>query len=126
MWQYYNPNPMENLRSGDCVIRAITKLTGKNWHTVYTELSVYGYALGDWGNSNAVWDAYLRDHGYKRAIVPNSCPNCFTVMDFCEEFATGEYLLGTGRHAVTVSNGNYYDSWDSGREMPIYYYYKEG
>lgn len=49
------------------MIRGITKLTGKSWEDVYTELSIYGYSFGDWGNSNAVFDAYLRDQGYKRS-----------------------------------------------------------
>lgn len=67
MWKQYNPNPRGNQHAGDCVIRGITKLTGKSWEDVYTELSIYGYSFGDWGNSNAVFDAYLRDQGYKRS-----------------------------------------------------------
>lgn len=124
MFKKYNPNPSGNWRAGDCVIRAITKATGKDWNKVYAELSVYGYQYGDWGNSNGVWDAYLRDQGFSRAVVPNSCPTCFTVADFCEEFPKGNFILATGKHAVAVSDGDYYDTWDSGREMPIYYYYQ--
>ena len=124
MWRYYNPNPSGNLRAGDCVIRAISKATDKSWHTVYAEISAYGYALGDWGNANAVWDAYLRDRGYTRAIVPNTCPNCYNVADFAADYESGTVVLGTGHHAVCVKDGDYYDSWDSGAEMPIYYYLK--
>lgn len=123
MWVKYNPNPRGNSRAGDCVIRGITKLTGKPWEDIYTELSIYGYSFGDWGNSNAVFDAYLRDQGYKRSVIPNTCPNCYTVNQFCEDNPHGRFLVCTGRHVVGIENGDYFDSWDSGGEMPIYYYH---
>ena len=125
MWKEYNPNPRGNQRAGDCVIRAIAKATGYDWEKIYSELSIYGYSLGDWGNSNGVWDAYLRSTGFKRYVLPNTCPLCYTVADFTTDNPIGTYILGTGKHAVTVVDGEYYDSWNSGEEMPIYYYTKE-
>lgn len=59
MYVFYCNNPANNLRAGDCVIRAICKVTGNTWEKVYTELSVEGYSLADWGNANHVWDTYL-------------------------------------------------------------------
>jgi hypothetical protein len=47
------------------------------------------------------------------------------VADFAADHNKGTYILGTGRHAVTVKDGNWLDSWDSGAECPIYYYTKE-
>lgn len=125
MYKKYNPNPRRNEHAGDCVIRAIAKATGKTWETIFVELSLAGFFSGDWGNSNNIWDAYLRDLGFKRAIIPNSCPNCFTVDDFTKEFPNGAFILGTGKHAVAVVDGDYYDTWDSGAEIPIYYYTEE-
>jgi hypothetical protein len=37
----------------------------------------------------------------------------------------GTFVLGTGDHAVTVVDGDYYDSFDSGQMIPIVYYRKE-
>ena len=122
MWKYYNPNPRGNNYAGDCVIRAISRATGKEWGLVFAGLSIDGYFSGDWGNSNGVWDGYLRKLGYKRHILPNACPFCYTVEDFAKDYPAGTYILGTGTHAVTVVDGDYYDSWDSGGEVPIYYY----
>ena len=34
---YFNPNPSKKL-VGDCVIRAISKLTGQDWRDVHTDL----------------------------------------------------------------------------------------
>ena len=125
MYRYYNPNPRGNVTAGDCVIRAITKADKIDWATVYTALCVYGMKYGDWGNSNAAWDAYLRDQGYKRKIIPNTCPSCYTVGDFAREHPSGTYIAATGRHAVAVVNGDWFDSWNSRNEIPMYYYTKE-
>jgi hypothetical protein len=125
MWKYYNPNPRGNNYAGDCVIRAISRATGKEWGLVFAGLSLNGYFSGDWGNSNGVWDSYLRKLGYKRYILPNTCPYCYTVDDFSKDYSAGVYILGTGTHAVAVVDGDYYDSWDSGNEVPIYFYTME-
>lgn len=120
----YNPNPKGNL-VGDCVIRAITKLTDRDWDSVYIDISLQGFMMKDMPSSNSVWGAYLMSQGYKRYIIPNTCPDCYTVKDFCNDHRTGAFLLAIGTHVVTVDNGNYYDSWDSGNEIPIYYFTKE-
>ena len=122
MYRYYNPNPRGRWWANDCVIRAIAKATGDDWESIYAGLSAYGFIIGDWGDNNGVWDAYLRDNGFKRYILPNECPYCYTVADFVKDHPTGIYILATGRHAVTVLNGDWYDSWNSGEEVPIYYY----
>ena len=120
---YYNPNPKQR-RTDDCVIRAICKLTNTDWYYTYTQLSVCGFTKCDWGSCNEVWSSYLRKLGYHREIIPNECPDCYSVIDFCNEYPKGKYLLATGTHVVTIIDGNYYDTWDSGNEVPIYYWTK--
>lgn len=46
----------------------------------------------------------------------------YTVADFCEDNPDGVYILAIAGHAVCVVGGHYYDSWDSGGEIPIYYW----
>lgn len=116
-----NPNP-KNARVGDCVIRALSIATRKSWEDIYTALAVYGFMLCDMPSSNAVWGAYLKDQGYERNVVTDTCPDCYTVKDFCRDNPSGTFILGTGTHAVAVVNGNYCDTWDSGDEVPIYYW----
>lgn len=120
----YNPNPKGSY-TGDCVVRAISKALDTNWHNAYLELVVEGYMLSDMPSANSVWGALLREHGFIRRVIPNSCPDCYTVRDFCDDHQTGMYVLGTGTHVVTVVDGDYYDTWDSGAEVPLYYYEKE-
>lgn len=118
---YYNPN---NEDVGDCVVRAISKALNQSWDITYWDLCDQGYLMRDWGNSNRVWDSYLRDCGFTRKVIPNTCPNCYTVRDFCIDYPYGTYVLSTGNHTVAVIDGNYYDSWNSGNEVPIFYYKK--
>lgn len=124
-WEYFNPNP-EGKRVGDCVIRAICAATGQDWDTTYTGVALQAYILKDMPSANHVWRAYLKSKGFKRAIIPDSCPDCYTVADFADDHPRGDYVLGTGTHAVAVTDGGIVkDTWDSLGEVPIYYFYKE-
>lgn len=115
-----NTNP-KNMRVGDCVIRALSIATDKTWERVYCELAVYGFMLCDMPSSNAVWGAYLKDLGYERHTVIDTCPDdCYTIRNFCHDNPLGVFVIGTGTHAVAVIDGNYYDTWDSGDEVPAY------
>lgn len=118
---HYNPNPHGEY-VGDCVIRAITKALDKSWNEIYLAMALVGYSMGDMPSSNRVWGQFLKDMGYRRYIIPNTCPDCYTIRAFCEDNPKGTYIVGTGTHVVTVKDGNYYDSWDSGDETPIFYY----
>jgi hypothetical protein len=113
------------MRTDDCVIRAVSKVLNIPWEEAYLQLSMKGLELYDWGNSNAVWGALLRDKGFERELIPNTCPDCFTINDFCRENPKGTFVLGTGTHAVAVVDGDYYDTWASGDQVPIYAYRKE-
>lgn len=117
----FNPNP-DRKSVGDCVIRAICCVTGYDWEHVYDLLSDKGREIHDMPSSNEVWGSVLKDLGFRRKSIPNNCPDCYTVNDFCEDHQMGAYILATGTHAVACFGGNYYDNWDSGDEVPMYYF----
>lgn len=121
MWVKYNPSPV-GAKVGDCSVRAITAALGIDWESAYVLLCNAGFQMADMPSSNAVISAVLRKHGFYRKAIPDTCPNCYTVRDFCREYSKGVYVLGTGSHVVTVIDGDYYDSWDSGDEIPQYYW----
>lgn len=124
MYIELNNNPLKK-SVGDCVIRAISLAEGRSWDEVYLDLMVEGFTEKDITSSNVVWGSYLRDKGYKRNLIPDSCPNCYTIEDFTEDHPQGTFILATGTHAVCAIHGNYYDTWDSGKEVPVYYFEKE-
>jgi len=121
---YKNNNPMKK-RNGDCVIQAISTALDKPWEEVYLGLAETGLLIYSLPNNNDTWDLYLRNHGFSRHIIPDSCPDCYTVFDFCKDHPFGTYILGTGSHAVCVIDGCAYDTFNSLNEIVIVYYKKE-
>lgn len=89
MYSAYNPNPMGAL-VGDCTVRAISRATGESWDAVYCGLCVEGLRLCDMPTANHVWGAYLRRHGFRRLALPDDCPDCYTVADFCRDHPQGD------------------------------------
>ena len=124
MWIEYNPNPY-GARVGDCAVRAVAKAFGNRWDTAFARIALQGFLMGDMPSSDAVWGAALREQGFKREAIPNTCPDCYTADDFCKDHPKGTYVLAFGGHVATVVDGDLYDSWDSRNEIPMYYYYLE-
>ena len=120
MYQFVNPNPKGNF-TGDCVVRAISLGTDKEWDDVYLGLTAFGFDMKDMPSSNNVWGYYLHDAGFTRHNIPDICPNCVTIGDLVNN-TSGEYILGTGTHVVWVKDNTYFDTWDSGNEIPIFYW----
>lgn len=117
----YNINPSGN-RVGDCVIRAVGTVLGTDWDSAYIDVLLEGFVMKDMPSSNHVWGSYLVKRGFRRTAIPNTCPRCYTVRDFCRDHPTGRFILATGTHVIAVIDGDYYDTWDSGDEVPVYYF----
>ena len=124
MWKAYNPNPTGRM-VGDCAVRAIAKALDTDWETAYSLIAANGYAMGDMPSSDSVWGAVLRQNGFYRTTIPNTCPNCYTAEDFCRDNPVGVFVLGFGGHVATVQDGVLFDSWNSSREVPVYYWYRK-
>lgn len=121
MWIRCNPNPLGK-QTSDCVVRAIAIATDASWRRVYTDLCNLGGIECEMPSANIVWGIHLNELGGRQFLLPESCPQCITVRAFCEKFPKGVYVIGTGSHAVAVIDGDYYDSWDSGNEVPSYFW----
>lgn len=121
MWIKANPNP-ENKQVPDCVIRAICIALNMPWLQVSDEL--YSVARADFSVTcdDNVWGHYLYNKGFEPFLLPFACPKCITIEEFTKMYPNGVYIIGTGKHAVAVINGNYYDSWDSGKEIPTFFW----
>ena len=124
MFVEYNPNPT-GIKVQDCAVRAIAKALDTDWETAYAKLAMNGFAMGDMPNANSVWGAVLRENGFYRQAIPDTCPECYTAEDFSKDYRIGTYVLSFGNHVATVVDGNIYDSWDSSKEIPQYFWYKK-
>ena len=125
MIEYYNPNPRNRKIIGDCAVRSIAKALNISWETAYIDLVTKGYEMADMPSSNEVISAYLYSKGFRKYIIPNSCPDCYSAEMFAEDYPIGTFILGTGSHLLTVVDGIIYDAWDSSDVVPLYYYEKE-
>ena len=124
MWKPYNPNPVGRM-VGDCSVRAVACALNVSWEKAYAMIAKNGFLMGDVMSSNAVWGSVLREHGFKRTNISDNCPNCYTADDFAKDNPDGNFVLGFGNHVATIIDGVIYDSWDSSKEIPQYYWYKE-
>lgn len=120
----YNPNPAGK-QVGDCTVRAVAKALGQSWEDSYIGLALEGFCLCDMPSANSVWGAYLKRHGFRRRLLEDSCPDCYTLEAFCEDHPKGVFVVALSGHVVTVCNGQYHDTWDSGQESPLYYFERE-
>lgn len=124
MWIEYNPSPV-GAHVGDCAVRAIAKALDTTWEKAYLLLVINGFSMGDMPSANNVIGSVLRQHGFYRKSIPNSCPDCYTAEDFCRDHPDGIFVLGFGGHVATVVDGNIYDMWDSSNEIPQFVWYKK-
>lgn len=123
IWTSYNPNPYGR-RVDDCSVRAVSAAIGSDWYTAFDMITEKARELGDMPHADSVWGSVLRDYGFLRKAIPNTCPDCYTAEQFCREHPHGAYVLAFGGHVAAVIEGVLFDSWDSSHEIPVYYFYR--
>ena len=120
-FERYNPNPLGK-NVGDCTIRALSKALRQDWNRTYVGLILEGFARCDMPSANDVWGSYLRKHGFVRQMIPDG--DGYTVEDFIDDHPQGTYILALSGHVVCAIDGTLYDTWNSCREIPLYYWMK--
>lgn len=88
-------------------------------------LALNGFLMGNVISADEVWGSLLRQHGYTRHMIENTCPDCYSVEDFCKDHPSGIYVVKSENHVATVVDGILYDSWPSQSKTAIYYWTKE-
>ena len=117
MWEYYNPNPKAK-NTGDCVVRALSKALNIDWEKAKLLLDAYSMDEAEVETSDLVWGRILAENGFSMKAV--LCRNGCDLNGFCRSHPVGVYVVKLPNHAVCVVDGRFYDSFDSGREKPIY------
>ena len=111
-WVEYNPNPLKK-NVGDCTIRAYCKFTGKKWEEVYDMSSKFAKEECSIMDESSVVNKFIQEKLNCKIIWPKKDEKV-TVNEFAKTHNKGKYIIGIRGHVVTVINGYYYDSWDSG------------
>ena len=113
-WKTYNPNPQER-NIGDCTLRSYCAAFNIDWDEAFDIASKI--AKENSSMIQYVADKVLVEHfgcrldeEYKK----NRKEKSVTVNEFAMTHPYGTYILCVRSHQVTVRNGEYWDSWDSG------------
>lgn len=113
----HNENPCD-IRTIDCTVRALAAILNETWNSIYIQLCVTGYDMCDMPSSKAVISRFLKSKGFTCHVIEDS----EKVAHFAEIHPRGRYLLATNTHVVPVIDGDYIDTWDSGQEIPLFYW----
>lgn len=125
-YKYYQPNKKDiKDKYGDCVVRALTKVMNKTWIEVFDELYTYAVDIQCMPNDKQCYEAYLKDNGFEYHGISNKKGSKRpTVESFTKEHKVGTFFLNVANHVVSVVDGMYYDTWDSG-QCCLYGYYEK-
>lgn len=123
-WIEYNPNPNPKNSSNDCTIRAYCAAENITWDEAYDIACVRGKGMTCMPNEGpAIKDILETEFGYTQHKLSKE-EKKMTVAEFGVKHPEGTFVLITPSHAVTVIDGEYYDSWDSGEKKVKCYYSK--
>ncbi len=123
-YRYFNPNPEGHTDAIDCTVRALCAALDIDWDWAYCLTAARGFEEKRMPVRNVTWWTILRRNGFDRAIIPNSCPDCYTAADFCRDHPRGVYVLCFDEHTACVRDGQVWDSYDSTDMVPIWYWYR--
>ena len=115
-WHEFNPNPKDR-NIGDCTLRSYCAAFGISWEKAFDIASKVA-------KENASMIQYMADkilieefncvvdEKYNKKSVKGK--DRITVNEFAMTHPYGKFILHVPKHQVTVINGEYWDSWDSG------------
>lgn len=111
-----NVNP-KNRRTGDCVIRAITKAAGKDWYEVFDGLCALARKKASVPTEVKIYGAYLEQNGFiKQSCSPAAGERRKTVKELAGTLKKPA-VVKVANHAVAIDGrGNYVDIWDCGNK----------
>ena len=115
-WREFNPNP-KSRNIGDCTLRAYCAAFDIDWNKAFdiaSKISKENSSMIQYMFKKIMTEHFgcEEDPDYNKKKVKNK--DRITVNTFAMTHPYGTYVLGVRQHAVTVKNGEYWDSWDSG------------
>ena len=123
-WKEYNPNP-KGKNIGDCTLRAYCAAFDISWEEAFDIAS--GIAKENASMIQYVAEKVLLEHfnctvsdEYNKKTV--KAKDRITVAEYAETHPYGTYILKIRNHVVTLKDGEYWDSWDSGsKKLDVVY-----
>lgn len=132
---YCNPNPTAKFKKNgepfkwtkpDCVIRAFSIATEKNWGEAFDILCQISREIYDVPNSRDVLDIALQAQGFKKMTFGRmkSGEKRPTVKELAAKMIGKVCVFNIANHEVCAKDGCYFDVWDCG-EWTVYNYWEK-
>lgn len=124
-WHEYNPNPKKK-NVGDCSLRAYCAAFGWTWEEAFERSSEIAkdeaIMMDTYKTCEKVMEGegYFLDEEFKKSKRKD-----LTVNEFALTHPYGTYFLNTHGHLLCVKDGEYWDSWDSGKKKVRRIYIKQ-
>ena len=126
-FEYYNPN---SHKCGDCVVRAIVKVTEKSWYQVFDELCAIARKMQYMPNDMETMKKYLTQQGFRWVSVkPARGERRKTIADFVQmskENPKARYVVRVSHHVAPVMDGKLYDLSDCSWCAVYGYFVRDG
>ena len=115
-WHEYNPNPKER-NIGDCTLRSYCAAFGISWDKAFdiaSKVAKENSSMIQYVADKVLVEEFncVVDEKYNKKSVKSK--DRIKVNEFALSHPYGTYILHVPKHQVTVVNGEYWDSWDSG------------
>lgn len=126
LYQYYQPNPKDlKDQYGDCAIRAVCAAEKMDWLKCYDKMWELSREVYCPMNCKIGFEHIMKSLGYKYTGISNKKGTTRpTVESFTKEHKQGVFVLVVANHYVTVRDGQYWDTWDSGSKS-LYGYWEK-
>ena len=124
----YNANP-KNKKVADCVVRALSKATGKDWYEVYDELCSIARKICCMPNEKKAYEKFLNQYGFWKfgyGKIEKGMKRD-TIGEFGRKHPNGTYICILANHLTTVVNGIWYDleSWKKWGSASVYSFWQK-
>ena len=127
-YKYYQPNKKDvKDKCGDCSIRALTKCFEITWAEAFKMMiaPVLKYQVLFDDTNSSLTRPLFEEIGLKyTGVTVKAGKRRPTVAEFAKS-TKGDgrhYIAKVAHHTVAVYNGDYFDTWDSGKK-PLYGYF---
>lgn len=121
-WVYWNPNPL-NKRTGDCVIRAISKAAGKPWADLLREMTEWLIPRGEIFDETTGFGPYIQEVLGFLHVKTEPWPLKWALE---APSMAGMHLIVRFRNHVTYArDGKFYDIWDCSERKILEYWFKK-
>lgn len=115
-WHEYNPNPKKK-NVGDCSLRAYCAAFGWTWEEAFEKSSEIAKDEALMMDTHKTCEKVMESEGYVLdEEFKKSKRKDLTVNEFALTHPYGTYFLNTHGHLLCVKDGEYWDSWDSGKK----------